>query len=162
LKYLPAYILKDTQSFFARYEKMSAEKRNELMRGYNMLQDFVRRFAKAGGKIHSGSDPNHVVAGYGLHAELEMLVEAGLTAEQAVQTAALNVAQAWRKDKDYGSVEKGKIADFVIVRGDPRKNISDTQNVEAVYMEGRKLDTSFHPDYKNPMPRPIEDRPEEG
>ena len=89
-----------------------------------------------------------------------MLVEAGLTPEQAIQTAALNVAQAWRKDKEYGSVEKGKVADFVIVRGDPLKNISDTQNVEAVYMDGKKMDTSFHPDYKNPMPRPIEDRPE--
>ena len=162
LKYLPAYILKDTEGFFAKYERMSAEKRNELMGGYKMLQDFVRRFAKAGGKIHSGSDPNHVVAGYGLHAEIEMLVEAGLTAEQAIQTAALNVAQAWRKDKEYGSVEKGKVADFVIVRGEPLKNISDTQNIEAVYMDGKKMDTSFHPDYKNPMPRPIEDRPEGG
>jgi imidazolonepropionase-like amidohydrolase len=162
LKYLPAYILKDTESFFTKYEKLSTEKRKELVGGYKMLQDFVRRFAAAGGKIHSGSDPNHVVAGYGLHAELEMLVEAGLTPVQAIQTAALNVAQAWRKDKEYGSVEKGKVADFVIVRGDPLKNISDTQNVEAVYMDGKKMDTSFHPDYKNPMPRPIEDRPDEG
>ena len=162
LKYLPAYILKDTESFFTKYEKMSAEKRNELVGGYKMLQDFIRRFAKAGGKIHSGSDPNHVVAGYGVHAELEMLVEAGLTPMQAIQTAALNVAQAWRKDKDYGSVEKGKVADFFIVRGDPLKNISDTQNVDAVYMDGKKMDTSYHADYKNPIPRPIEDRPEEG
>jgi Amidohydrolase family len=162
LKYLPAYILKDTESFFTKYEKLSTEKRKELVGGYKMLQDFVRRFAAAGGKIHSGSDPNHVVAGYGLHAELEMLVEAGLTPVQAIQTAALNVAQAWRKDKEYGSVEKGKVADFVIVRGDPLKNISDTQNVEAVYMDGKKMDTSFHPDYKNPIPRPIEDRPDEG
>ena len=162
LKYLPAYILKDTESFFAKYEKMSTEKKNELVGGYKMLQDFVRRFAKAGGKIHSGSDPNHVVAGYGVHAELEMLVEAGLTPAQAIQTAALNVAQAWRKDKEYGSVEKGKVADFFIVRGDPLKNISDTQNIDAVYMDGKKVDTSYHGDYKNPMPRPIEDRPEEG
>ena len=44
--------------------------------------------------------------GYALHAELEMLVEAGLTPVQAIRTAALNVAQAWGKDKDYGSVEK--------------------------------------------------------
>jgi imidazolonepropionase-like amidohydrolase len=162
LKYLPGYILKDTESFFARYEKMDAEKRSGLVGGYKMLQDFIRRFAAAGGKIHSGSDPNHVVAGYGVHAELEMLVEAGLTPAQAVQTAALNVAQAWRKDKEYGSVEKGKVADFFIVRGDPSKNISDTQNVEAVYMEGKKMDTSYHPDYKNPIPRPIEDRPDQG
>ena len=161
LKYLPAYILKDTESFFAKYEKMAPEKRDEVLSGYKMLQDFVRRFATAGGKIHSGSDPNHVLAGYGVHAELEMLVEAGLTPVQAIQTASINVAQAWGKDKDYGSVEKGKIADLVIVRGDPRQNISDTQNVEMVFIEGKVMDISYHPDYKNPIPRPIEDRPEQ-
>ena len=161
LKYLPAYILKDTESFFAKYEKMAPEKRNEVLSGYKMLQDFVRRFAAAGGKIHSGSDPNHVLAGYGVHVELEMLVEAGLTPVQAIQTASINVAQAWGKDKDYGSIEKGKIADLVIVRGDPRQNISDTQNVEMVFIEGKVMDISYHPDYKNPIPRPIEDRPEQ-
>ena len=161
LKYLPAYILKDTESFFAKYEKMAPEKRNEVLSGYKMLQDFVRRFAAAGGKIHSGSDPNHVLAGYGVHVELEMLVEAGLTPVQAIQTASINVAQAWGKDKDYGSVEKGKIADLVIVRGDPQQNISDTQNVEMVFIEGKLTDISYHPDYKNPIPRPIEDRPEQ-
>ena len=161
LKYLPAYILKDTESFFAKYEKMAPEKRNEVLSGYKMLQDFVRRFAAAGGKIHSGSDPNHVLAGYGVHVELEMLVEAGLTPVQAIQTASINVAQAWGKDKEYGSIEKGKIADLVIVRGDPRQNISDTQNVEMVFIEGKVMDISYHPDYKNPIPRPIEDRPEQ-
>ena len=161
LKYLPAYILKDTESFFAKYEKMAPEKRNGVLSGYKMLQDFVRRFAAAGGKIHSGSDPNHVLAGYGVHVELEMLVEAGLTPVQAIQTASQNVAQAWGKDKDYGSVEKGKVADLVIVRGDPRRNISDTQNVEMVFIEGKVMDISYHPDYKNPIPRPIEDRPEQ-
>ena len=161
LKYLPAYILKDTESFFLKYEKMTPEKRNEVLSGYKMLQDFVRRFAAAGGKIHSGSDPNHVLAGYGVHVELEMLVEAGLTPVQAIQTASQNVAQAWGKDKDYGSVEKGKVADLVIVRGDPRQNISDTQNVEMVFIEGKVMDISYHPDYKNPIPRPIEDRPEQ-
>ena len=160
LRYLPSYILKDTESFFAKYEKASEEKRNQLLTGYRMIQDFVRRFAAAGGKIHSGSDPNHVLAGYGVHAELEMVVEAGLTPIQAIQTASLNVAQAWNKDKDYGSIEKGKVADLVIVRGDPRQDISDTQNVEMVFMEGKAMDISYHPDYKNPIPRPIEDRPE--
>jgi imidazolonepropionase-like amidohydrolase len=124
-----------------------------------MIQDFVRRFAAAGGKIHSGSDPNHVLAGYGVHVELEMLVEAGLTPAQAIQTAGINVAQAWGKDKDYGTVQKGKIADLVIVRGDAVKNISATQDVEMVFMDGKAMDISYHPDYKNPIPRPIEDRP---
>ena len=162
LRYLPAYIAKDTETFFNKYEKMSPEKRNEIASGYRMLQDFVRRFAKAGGKIHSGSDPNHVVPGYAVHAELEMLVEAGLSPLQAIQTATINVAQAWGKEKDYGSIEAGKVADFFIVRGDPSKNISDTQNIESVFIDGKNIDRSFHADYKNPIPRPIEDRPEEG
>jgi hypothetical protein len=162
LKYLPRYILKDTESFFARYETMAPEKRNSIASGYKMLQEFVRKFAAAGGRIHTGSDPNHVVPGYAMHAELQMLVEAGLTPLQAIQTASINVAQAWGKERDYGSIEKGKVADFFIVRGDPLKNISDTQNVEAVYMDGKKMDTSYHADYENPIPRPIEDRPEGG
>ena len=160
LKYLPPYILKDTESFFAKYEKMAPEKRKEIVAGYKMLQEFVHKFAAAGGKIHTGSDPNHVVPGYALHAELEMLVEAGLTPLQAIRTAALNVAEAWGKEKEFGSVENGKVADLIIVGGDPLKNISDTQNVEAVFVDGRKIDTSYHADYKNPLPRPIEDRPE--
>lgn len=159
LRYLPSYILRDTESFFAKYENASAEKRKELTAAYRMIQDFVRRFAAAGGKIHSGSDPNHVLAGYGVHAELAMVVEAGLTPVQAIQTASLNVAQAWNKGKDYGSVEKGKVADLVIVRGDATRNISVTQDVEMVLMEGKVIDISYHPDYKNPIPRPIEDRP---
>jgi imidazolonepropionase-like amidohydrolase len=125
-----------------------------------MLQEFVRKFAAAGGKIHSGSDPNHVVPGYAVHAELQMLVEAGLTPLQAIQTASINVAQAWGKEKDYGSVEKGKVADLIIVRGDPLTNISATQDIDMVFLEGKAVDRSFHADYKNPMPRPIEDRPE--
>ena len=52
--------------------------------------------------------------------------------------------RSWGKEKDYGSIEKGKAADFFVVRGDPSKNISDTQDVESVYIEGKKIDTSFH------------------
>ncbi len=160
LRYLPSYILKDTESFFAKYENAAAEKHSQLVAGYKMIQDFVRRFAAAGGKIHSGSDPNHVVPGYAVHAELEMLTEAGLTPLQAIQTASINVAEAWGKQKDYGSVEKGKVADIVIVNGDPLKDISATQQVEKLFMDGKAMDLSFHPDYRNPIPRPIADRPE--
>jgi hypothetical protein len=161
LRYLPSYILKDTEKFFAQYENAPPEKRGQLLVGYKMVQEFVRKFVAAGGKIHSGSDPNHVLPGYAVHAELEMLTEAGLNPLQAIQTASINVAQAWGKDKDYGSVEKGKVADLLIVRGNPLQNISDTQNVEMVFIDGKKMDLAYHPDYKNPIPRPIEDRPEQ-
>ncbi|HTN71797.1 MAG TPA: amidohydrolase family protein, partial [Methylomirabilota bacterium] len=161
LRYLPSYILKASEEHFAYFENASAEKRRQLMLGYSKVQDFVRRFIAAGGKVHLGSDPDNILAGYGVHAELQLLVEAGLTAVQAVQAASLNVAQAWGKEKDFGSVEKGKIADLLIVQGDPTKDIFATQNVEKVFMDGKAIDTSFHPDYKNPVPRPIADRPDQ-
>jgi hypothetical protein len=161
LRYLPGYIRKASEEHFAYFESASPDKRGQLMLGYSKVQDFVRRFIAAGGKVHLGSDPDNILAGWGLHAELQLLVDAGLTAVQAIQSASVNVAQAWEKDKDYGSVEKGKTADLVIIRGDPTKDIFATQDVEKVFMDGKQIDTSFHPDYKNPVPRPIPDRPEQ-
>jgi hypothetical protein len=95
---------------------------------------------------------------YGVHAEFELMIDAGLSPLLAIQSASLNVARAWAKDKDYGSVEKGKVADLVIVHGDVMKDISTTQNVEKVFMEGKPVDTSFHANYRNPIPRPLADR----
>jgi len=161
LAYLPGFILKSTEQHFAMYETASPEKRAQLLDGYRKLQDFVRRFIAAGGKMHLGSDPNSVLPGYAVHVEFELAVDAGISAAQAIRSASLSVAEAWRKDKDYGSVEKGKVADIVIVNGDPMKDISATQQVEKVFMDGKAMNIAFHPDYKNPIPRPIADRPGE-
>ncbi|MBI4488459.1 MAG: amidohydrolase family protein, partial [Deltaproteobacteria bacterium] len=158
LRYLPPYILKTTEQFFAMYEGASAERRAQLAEGYERVQDFVRRFVGAGGRLHSGSDPNNVLAGYGLHAEFQLLIDAGLSPPQVIQSASLNVALAWGKAKDYGSVETGKVADIVIVRGDPIRDISATQEVEMVFMDGKPVDISLNPDYRNPIPRPLPDR----
>jgi hypothetical protein len=158
LAYLPGFILTSVEEHFAMYESAPPEKKARLLAGYGKLQEFVRRFIAAGGKMHLGSDPNSVLPGYGVHVELELAAEAGIGIPQAIRSASLSVAEAWGKAKDFGSVEKGKAADLFIVTGDPLKNISDTQRVETVFMDGRKIDVSYHPDFKNPLPRPIADR----
>jgi imidazolonepropionase-like amidohydrolase len=158
LSYLPAYNLESVQGYFTGYEKMAPEKRAPLEVAYKLVQEFARRYVAAGGKMHSGSDPGSLLPAYGLHAELELAIDAGLSPLLAIQSASLNVARAWGKDKDYGSVEKGKVADLVIVHGDVMKDISTTQNVEKVFMEGKPVDTSFHANYRNPIPRPLADR----
>jgi len=108
--------------------------------------------------MHSGSDPGTLLPAYGVHAEFELNTDAGLSPVISIQSASLNVAKAWGKDKDYGSVEKGKVADLVIVRGDVMQDISATQNIEKVFIDGKAVDTSFHPNYRNPIPRPMSDR----
>jgi imidazolonepropionase-like amidohydrolase len=158
LRYLPAYNLESVEAYFAGFEKLAPEKRAQLVAAYKMVQDFARRYVAAGGKIHSGSDPGTLLPAYGVHAEFELMIDAGFNPLAAIQSASLNVARAWGKDQDYGSVEKGKVADLVIVRGDVMKDISATQNVEKVFMEGKPVDISFHPNYRNPIPRPLSDR----
>ena len=125
---------KVVEDLYAAFEDAAPERQAELLQAYRHLEDFARRFVAAGGKLHAGSDPNRVIPAYALHVELDLLVAAGLTPVQAIQAASLNVAQAWRKDADYGSVEPGKVADLAIVRGDLTADISLTQNVENVEM----------------------------
>ena len=105
----------------------------------------MRRFVAAGGKIHAGSDPHRTFPpAFPLHVELQLLVDAGLTPVQAIQAASLNVAEAWQKDTDYGSVEKGKVADLAIVRGDVIQDIAATQNVESVFLDGKLVGGSSY------------------
>ena len=158
LSYLPPYNLEAVEGYFAGFEKMTAERREALDKAYKMVQDFARRYVAAGGKMHSGSDPGSLLPAYAQHAELELAIDAGLSPLLAIQSASLNVAKTWGKDKDYGSVEKGKVADLVIVRGDVLNDISATQNVERVFSDGKPVDTSFNPNYRNPIPRTIADR----
>jgi imidazolonepropionase-like amidohydrolase len=158
LAYLPAYNLESVEGYFESFEKLTPEKRSRLVSAYKMVQDFARRYVAAGGKIHSGSDPGSLLPAYAVHAEFELMIDAGFSPLAAIQSASLNVARAWGKDRDFGSVEKGKVADLVIVGGDVMEDISVTQNVEKVFMEGKPVDTSFHPNYRNPIPRPLPDR----
>src|SRR5438132_1655230 len=82
--------------------------------------------------------------------EMVMFVEAGLTPMQAIQAGTINVARTFRKDKDFGTVEPGKVADLIAVEGDPIKDMWAVQNVKLVVMNGRIVDNEFHTNFKNP------------
>src|ERR687891_841853 len=86
-----------------------------------------------------------------MHPALVMDVEAGVPPMTAIQAATLNVARTFKKDKDYGSVEPGKVADLSIVEGDPLQDIWMTQNVKMVVMDGEVTEIGFTK-YKNPIP----------
>jgi len=89
-----------------------------------------------------------------IHEELTMFVEAGLSPMQAIQSATINVAKTFWKDKDFGTVEPGKIADIIFVEGNPLKDVWATQNVKSALMAGKPIDIGFNPNYRNPIPSP--------
>jgi adenine deaminase len=139
---------------YDKYKKFSPDELKRIKVGYKKIEDFMRRFVKAGGLIRAGSDPSWGIPAIGIHEEMKMFVEAGLSPMQAIQSATINVAKTFRKDKDLGTVEPGKIADIVIIAGDPLKDIWATQNVKMLIMNGKLADTRFNSDYKNPIPSP--------
>jgi imidazolonepropionase-like amidohydrolase len=77
--------------------------------------------------------------GKGLHRELQLLVEVGLTPLEAIQCATLQAARALHLERDFGTIEPGKIADFLILPEDPLGNIAATESVETVVTRGRIL-----------------------
>jgi hypothetical protein len=109
----------------ARYEKSFAK----------MVQ-FVGTLHKAGVPIVAGTDD---LAGFTLHSELALLVKAGLTPAEAIQIATRNGARYTRTSADRGSIETGKLADLVLVDGDPTRNIEDLRKVSAVITRGQVI-----------------------
>jgi imidazolonepropionase-like amidohydrolase len=102
-------------------------------KSYEKMVEFVGRMYREGIPIVAGTDS---LAGFTLHTELELLVHAGLTPAQALQVATRNGAIYTRTTHERGSVEPGKLADLVLVDGDPTTNISDVRKVAAVITRG--------------------------
>lgn len=99
---------------------------------------------KAGVNIMAGTDAGYLNAfnypGLSLHEELKLLVEYGLTPAEALKASVVSGPAYFGLLEDYGSVDKGKIADLVILRGNPFENISHTQRIQAVIRKGRFFD----------------------
>jgi len=83
-----------------------------------------------------GPDP-YVYPGFSLHDELELLVRAGFTPAQALQAATFNAALFMGKLDEYGSVEKGKVADLVLLDADPLDDIRNIRKIDSVIVGGK-------------------------
>jgi imidazolonepropionase-like amidohydrolase len=99
---------------------------------------FLRAFRAAGGRIVAGSDASNqmLVPGLSLHTELELLVNAGLTPSDAIQTATRNTAQLLAADS-IGVVVPGKVADLVVLGANPLSDIRNTRQVQWVMIRGQ-------------------------
>ena len=103
-----------------------------------------KQFYEAGGLLVSGTDPTgsgRTIAGYGSRREIELLAEAGFTPAQAIKVATLNGAIYLGRDKETGTIEKGKIADLVLINGDLESDIRNIRNTELVFKKGVGFDS---------------------
>jgi imidazolonepropionase-like amidohydrolase len=104
---------------------------------------FELAFARAGGRLMAGTDPTGnggALAGFGSQREIILLVEAGFTPLEAIRISTLNAAEYLGEADRIGSVAPGKLADLVVLRGDPSANINDIEKVELVFKDGLGYD----------------------
>ncbi len=148
------------KNFSSRFEnmpyvtKLGDAERAEFEQGYRNVREFIRRFVAAGGKIQAGTDTiSGGVPGLGLHQEMQMLVEVGLTPMQAIKAATrwsaelLEGKDGRRGPAAIGSLEPGKRADLVVLDANPLVDIGNTQKISRVMKNGRWIELGYHPEY---------------
>lgn len=113
-----------------------------LPRLFEKMKRWEHMFVEAGGLLVAGVDPwgTGSLPGYGDQRNYELLVEAGFAPEQAMRIMTLNGATLLGESHLYGSIETGKRADLVVLRGDPTRTPSDLRNVTLVFKDGVGFD----------------------
>jgi imidazolonepropionase-like amidohydrolase len=112
--------------------------------GRNKEVEVVGDMSRAGVLFLAGTDTGNPFCfpGFSLHDELVLLVKAGLTPTESLRAATLNPAKFFGLDQTLGTIERGKLADLVLLEANPLEDIRNTQRIDAVVMNGRFYDRS--------------------
>ncbi|SDS67327.1 amidohydrolase family protein [Gramella sp. MAR_2010_147] len=118
----------------ARRAKSSGSKMRVKMEELSV--SMIKPMHENGVNILAGSDSgafnSFVYPGASLHSELEELVNAGLTPAEALETSVINGPEFFEIEKYFGSIEKGKVADLIILGNNPLENIKNTRTIKFV------------------------------
>lgn len=127
--YEPSYV-----SHGSFWHNWGTEQEVEWKENYRLWMTFINEYKNRGGRVTTGSDNGFIYQtyGFGYIRELELLREAGFHPLEVIKSATLNGAQALGMDKDLGSVEIGKLADFVIVNANPLENLQVLYGTGAI------------------------------
>jgi imidazolonepropionase-like amidohydrolase len=101
---------------------------------FEAMLRYIGALHRAGVRLVAGTD---ALAGFALHRELENYVRAGIPAPEVLRLASLGAAQVMKRDGELGVIAPGKLADMVLVEGDPAARISDIRNVTLTVQGGR-------------------------
>lgn len=139
LKYIPAGIKAGWEMAANGFERRTPTDVDLKTWRWHKELELVGMLKRAGVPVLAGTDvpTPFSLPGFGLHDELTLLAQAGLTPAEALQTATINPARFLGKEADLGTITKGKIADLVLLDADPLANISNTQRISAVITGGR-------------------------
>lgn len=134
--------LSDKKTFvcptLAVFEKQSDRSDSIEVNGFGNMVKFVGLAKNGGVRIVVGSHTwvPYAETGFAYFREMELLQDAGLSTLEVIQAATIENARFLRIDERLGSIEEGKIADLILVEGDPSKDIQAMRNVKRVMLNG--------------------------
>ncbi len=138
------YMQASTRSFWASLGNLytatiSADGKNTLKAWYALQSNVTRLFDEAGVPMMAGSDVGGIwlVPGASLHMEFDQLAAAGIPPLHVLQMTTLNGARFLGREQMSGSIEEGKVADLVVLDGNPIESIQNLHHVNAVLRAGK-------------------------
>jgi len=140
LKYIPRDIVSSWNPKSDQFLKNKTDEDWAISRRlFSKDLELVGAMERAGVDILAGTDTlnPYCLPGFSLHDELGLLVQAGLTPQQALQAATLNPARFMGRENDLGTVAAGKIADLVLLDANPIEDIGNTRKISAVVFGGK-------------------------
>jgi hypothetical protein len=143
LKYIPLFIKQSwNPQTDMRLKSLTAEEITAAKNSFQNLLAQVGTIRRAGVELLAGTDTGnpYCFPGFSLHDELALLVKAGLTPLEALQTATRNPASLLGLLDSVGTIEQGKLADLVLLDADPLAEITNTQKIHAVVAGGKLFD----------------------
>lgn len=140
LKYIPESVLRrwdPQENFLLRYRTREYIDYNKRL--FQKELQIVAAMRDAGVPFMIGTDLSipYVFAGFSVHDELALFVETGFTPMQALQAATRNPAVFLDELSSHGTIERGKLANLVLLEANPLANIRNTQRISAVVLKGR-------------------------
>ena len=101
---------------------------------FRKMLELIAALHQAGVTLVAGTD---AMPGFALHRELELYAQAGIPPADVLRIATLTAAQVAKRENDLGTIEPGKLADFILVDGDPTRTMSDIRKVVLVVKDGK-------------------------
>jgi hypothetical protein len=132
--------------------------RERRQKSYLNMIRFHKMLIDAGGHPLIGGDTNAgKVAGFVVHDEMEIWQEGGIKPMQIIQAATKWTAEGMKVLNKIGTIEKGKIADLVIVNADPLVDVANLRQIDTVIFDGKVADRAFHAWYGTPFGGSVDD-----
>ncbi len=138
LKYIQNFLKKQFWEDAYGFSSRTAEDNARARRVFQKQLEVVRMMKRAGVDFIAGTDTAnpYVFPGFSLHDELALLVQAGFTPMEALQAATRDPARYLGRLDSVGTIEKGKIADLVLLDANPLAEIGNTRKINAVVVGG--------------------------